>query len=160
MVGQVVYLDSSAVLKRYVREPGSSRVREVFLKAYSGELVLSYSVWNIGEVLGALDRARASGRLSGEAYELARRRFVLEARRMVKLGLALVIPLKIGVLKESWKLLEKHHIYEADALQIASAKYVNAAHFMTGDKRLHEVAVEEGLRSEYLSPSYVGPGSS
>ena len=150
MRGEVVYLDSSAIVKRYVREPGSDVVREIYLKAYSGELKLSYSLWNIGEVLGVFDRARRAGRLSGEAYVTVKRRFLLEARRMARLGLALVVPLKIRVLRETWSLIEKHHIYEADALQIASARHVNAAQLLTGDKRLHEVAVEEKLNSVYL----------
>ncbi len=64
---------------------------------------------------------------------------------MIKLGIILVVPLKIKILKNSWKLVEKYHIYEADAIQIASAKYVDSSQFLTGDKRLHEVAVEEGV---------------
>ena len=59
---RIVYLDSSAIVKRYIREPGSDAVRKVYLKAYSGEVILSLSVWNIGEVLGAFDKARRIGR--------------------------------------------------------------------------------------------------
>jgi len=147
---QIVYLDSSAMVKRYVKEPGSNVVKELYLKAYSGELILSFSMWNIGEVLGAFDRASTSGRLSSDVYKVVRRRFILETKRMVKLGLALVVPLKIKILKETWKLLEKYHIYVADALQIATAKYISAARFMTGDRYLHEVAMKEGLKSTYL----------
>jgi len=146
----VVYLDSSAILKRYIREPGSDQVKELYLKAYSGELTLSYSLWNIGEVLGALDKAVSVGRLDGEAYRIARKRFLLETRRMAKIGLILVVPLKISILRDSWRLLEKHHIYEADALQIASAKYVGASKFISGDKRLSEIAALENLNSTYL----------
>jgi len=47
-------------------------------------------------------------------------------------------------------LIEKHHIYEADAIQITSAKYVKSVEFLTGDRRLHEVALKEGLKSRYL----------
>ncbi len=150
MRGPVVYLDSSAILKRYIREPGSDQVKELYLKAYSGELTLSYSLWNIGEVLGALDKAVSVGRLDGEAYRIARKRFLLETRRMAKIGLILVVPLKISILRDSWRLLEKHHIYEADALQIASAKYMGASKFITGDKRLSEIAALENLSSTYL----------
>ena len=150
MRGPVVYLDSSAILKRYIREPGSDQVKELYLKAYSGELTLSYSLWNIGEVLGALDKAVSVGRLDGEAYRIARKRFLLETRRMAKIGLILVVPLKISILRDSWRLLEKHHIYEADALQIASAKYVGASKFISGDKRLSEIAALENLNSTYL----------
>ena len=146
----VVYLDSSAIVKRYIEEPGSRRVREFFLKAYSGDIVLSYSVWNIGEVLGAFDRARRAGRIDDQIHSVVRRRFLLEVRRMVRTGLVLVVPLKVEILGESWRLVEKHHIYEADAVQIASAKHVEAGEFLTGDERLHEVAMREGLNSTYL----------
>lgn len=151
MRGPIAYLDSSAMVKRYVREPGSDRVKDLYLKAYSGETILSYSLWNIGEVLGALDRAASIGRLDSKAYSTARRRFLLETRRLARLGLLIIVPLRISVLRESWRLLEKHHIYEADALQIASAKYIGATYFITGDKRLSEIASIEKLNSIYLS---------
>ncbi len=48
---QVAYLDASATIKRYIKEPGSGAARELYLKACPGELVLSFSLWNIGEVL-------------------------------------------------------------------------------------------------------------
>ena len=46
--------------------------------------------------------------------------------------------------------MERHHIYEADAVQVASAKHVSASQFLTGDKRLHEMALREGPNSTYL----------
>jgi len=150
MKEQIVYLDSSVIIKRYVEEPGSDIVREFYLRAYSGEVVLSYSIWNIGEVLGVFDRARNIGRIDDEIYNVIKRRFLLETRRMMKLGPVLIIPLRMRVLRECWKLIEKYHIYEADAIQIASARYVNASRFLTGDKRLHEVAIKEKLNSTYL----------
>ena len=150
MRGPVVYLDSSAMVKRYVLEPNSDRVRKLYLRAYSGEVTLSYSVWNICEVLGVFDRARRMGRLDDDGYRVARRRFLLETRRMVRTASAVVLPLKVEILKDCWRLIERHHIYEADALQIVSAKHVNAAEFLTGDEKLHEVALAEGLNSAYL----------
>jgi len=32
-----IYLDSSAIVKRYIEEPGSNVVRELYLKAYPGK---------------------------------------------------------------------------------------------------------------------------
>lgn len=98
----------------------------------------------------AFDRARRAGGVDDEAYRVIRRRFLLETRRMVRLGVALVVPLKLRILREGWKLIERHHIYEADAMQVASAKQVGASQFLTGYKRLHEVALREGLNSTYL----------
>ncbi len=53
---QIVYLDSSAMVKRYVEEPGSEEVRKTYLRVYSGEIIISCNVWNIGEVLGVFDK--------------------------------------------------------------------------------------------------------
>ena len=147
---QIIYLDSSAIVKRYIMEPGSSVVRELYLKAYSGEIILSYSIWNIGEVLGVFNRARNTGRIDSEAYKIAKKRFLLEIRRMIKLGATIIVPLKTRFLRNCWRLIEKHCIYEADAIQIVSAIHVNASQFLTGDKRLHEIAVKEKLNSTYL----------
>lgn len=150
MKDQVAYLDTSAIIKRYIKEPGSDFVRNTYLKAYSGELVLSYSLWNIGEVLGVFDRARNTGRIDSRTYHTVRKRFLLETRRMLRIGLAVVVPLKARIMMSSWELIEKHHIYEADAIQISSARNVNASKFLTGDEKLHEIAGKEGLESIYL----------
>ena len=40
MRGLIAYLDSSSIVKRYVEEPGSKTVRDVYLKAYTADLVV------------------------------------------------------------------------------------------------------------------------
>jgi predicted nucleic acid-binding protein len=50
-----VYLDSNAIIKRYVLEEGSDKVKEIYLEALNGAATLHFSVWNLGEVLEALD---------------------------------------------------------------------------------------------------------
>ena len=64
------------------------------LKAYSGEATISFNIWNIGEVLGILGKAKTDGRLGNKEYTLARKRFPLETRRLIKLGQLIVVPLK------------------------------------------------------------------
>jgi len=135
------------MIKRYVEEAGTEKVRELYVKAYAGDVRLAFSLWNIGEVLGALDKARHLNRISEEDYARARRAFLSETRRLARLGLAMIVPMRSAILVDSWRLLEKHHIYQADALQIASAKYVRATQFLVADERLHEVARSEGLSS-------------
>jgi len=44
---EIVYLDTSALIEKYVMESGSDLVRNYFLKAYSGENILAFSIWNI-----------------------------------------------------------------------------------------------------------------
>jgi predicted nucleic acid-binding protein len=145
--GQTAYLDSSAIVKRYVEEAGTDKVREQYVKAYAGDVKLAFSLWNIGEVLGALDKARYLNRMSEEDYTRAKGTFLSETRRLARLGLAVIVPVKSTILTHSWRLLEKHRIYQADALQIASAKYINATKFLAADKKLHKAACDEGLNS-------------
>jgi predicted nucleic acid-binding protein len=85
-------------------------------------------------VLGALDKAASIGRIDVEAYQITRKRFLLETRRMTRIGLILIVPIKISILRDSWRLMVKHHIYEARALQISSAKYIGASQSLTSDK--------------------------
>ncbi|MEZ0248394.1 MAG: type II toxin-antitoxin system VapC family toxin [Thermoproteus sp.] len=71
-------------------------------------------------------------------------------RRMVKLKICRLVPVNTGVLKASWSYIDRYHIYAADALQIASAKYVGSSVFYTGDGALCEAARREGLNCVLL----------
>ena len=65
----------------------------------------------------------------------------------------LLFYLSLSILKllmTAWSLIEKYHIYEADALQLLSAKHVNSERFYTADTSLHEIALKENLKSEYV----------
>ena len=70
---------------------------------------------------------------------------------MVRLRVLRLIPIRFKLLIECWELLEKHHIYQADALQITSAKAVNATKFLTSDKRVCEAANAEGLETVLIT---------
>lgn len=56
-----IYLDSSAILKRYLRERGTEKVKKVYLEALNGEATLHLSTWNIGEIIGALGKYHRRG---------------------------------------------------------------------------------------------------
>jgi predicted nucleic acid-binding protein len=115
-----------------------------------GNVTLSFSVWNIGEVLGALDKYRRGQWLSDEGYLKARVQFLGETLRFIKLRLIKIVPVSTVLLKQAWSLIEKYHIHQADALQLLSAKRVNSKRFCTADASLHEVALKENLKSEYV----------
>jgi len=146
----IVYLDSSAIVKRYVLETGSDVVGDFYEKVLNGELKVAFSAWNIGEVLGVLDKYFRRGWLGKEDYEMARLQFIGEILKLIRLKLVKIIPVRTELLISTWNLVEKYHIYQADALQVVSAKYIGATNFLTGDKLLFEVAVKEGLNSTYL----------
>ncbi|MCI4435282.1 MAG: type II toxin-antitoxin system VapC family toxin [Ignisphaera sp.] len=73
MSTKIVYLDSSAVVKRYILERGTEVVRALYLSAWNGEVKLCFSLWNIGEVLGVLDKYRERGWLGDSEYKAARK---------------------------------------------------------------------------------------
>ncbi len=54
-----VYLDTSSIVKRYVEEKGSKLVDDVYGRAEVGALRISFSMWNVGELIGALDQHRS-----------------------------------------------------------------------------------------------------
>jgi len=61
MLVRRVYMDSSAITKRYVKEEGTETAQEIYSMAENGSLMLIHSIWNIGEVLGVLDQYRRRG---------------------------------------------------------------------------------------------------
>jgi len=145
-----VYLDSSALIKRYVEESGSEVIQKLYKKAYSGEIKLITSLWNVGEVLGVFDRKRRWKELDEKTHDFVRRAFLTDVKRMSTIGVLEIVPVHSMLLADSWEIIERHHIYQADALQIVSAKYESAHEFYTADKRLSEIARKEGLRTVLL----------
>jgi|GEM_PF-6937162 predicted nucleic acid-binding protein len=69
---------------------------------------------------------------------------------MTRLSVCHVLPIKIGTLKETWKIIEALHFYEANALQLASAKMAGANLFFTSDQELHKTALSMGLNRVHL----------
>ena len=57
------------------------------------------------------------------------------------------------MLIDAWRLIEKYHLYEADALQIVSAKHMKSDALYTSDKKVYETAVKEGIKGIYLGPA-------
>ena len=80
-----LYLDSSAIVKRYISEPDSSTVDYVFDKGWAGELSLATSIWNIGEVFGVLDERRRKGWLNENEFAKSLENFASETVRLLHL---------------------------------------------------------------------------
>ena len=45
---KIVYLDTSAIVKRYIQEAGSDVVASLYSSAWQGDVKISFSLWNIG----------------------------------------------------------------------------------------------------------------
>ena len=150
MTEKVAYLDSSAIVKRYVYETGSEFIRAQYNDVYLGNILISFNVWNIGEVIGVFDRAHRQKRITNEQLDEVMDRFSNETARLKKIGRIRIITLSERLLESSWDVVIKHHTYVADALQITSAIEVGCNEFYTGDEKLHKLALSLGLNSIYL----------
>lgn len=70
MTEKVVFLDNSAILKRYVYKIGSEFIRAQYNEVYLGNVLLSFNVWNIGEVIGVFDRTHRQKGITVEKLDV------------------------------------------------------------------------------------------
>lgn len=140
-----VYLDTSGVVKRYVKERGTEVLDRVYSEAERGRVKVAFSIWNVGEALGVFDRYHRRGAISEEEFGSTLRSMTSETAKMLRLGVLRLLPITSKNLVESWELVLKYHIYAADALQVASAKEAGCELFLGADNTLLEVAEKEKI---------------
>jgi uncharacterized protein len=134
------YFDASALVKRYVRESGTSTVRRLLREERGATSRLSEA-----EIGSALCRRHREGVLSVAQHEraLSALRADLERLEVVELSPELVASVH--------PLLARHTLRAGDAVQLASALFLRAALgseivLVAYDERLHAAALAEGLR--------------
>ncbi|RLG86748.1 MAG: VapC toxin family PIN domain ribonuclease [Thermoprotei archaeon] len=141
------YLDTSALVKRYVSKPSSDIVDRIFSECYRGISRISFSYWNVAEAAVVFDKYE---RRLGLSAKRLMRDLLREMRTLARLHRLVVVDVSPKVLRGSVKVVLKHHIYVADALQIASATMARSSIFVTGDRDLAKVAEDEGLKVIYV----------
>lgn len=142
-----LYLDSSAIMKRYVTEPGTPSTDHVFESAEKGELVITFSVWNIGEVFGVLDERLRRGWLNEKEYAETLNILCDELVKLMRLRVLEVIPIFTSLLVKAWMVLLNHHIYQADALQITTCTHTQSDALISGDEKLVKTSRKQGLKA-------------
>jgi predicted nucleic acid-binding protein len=135
-----VFLDSSALAKRYVEEPGSDRVEKILLSASS----LGVSVLCLPEVLSALCRRRRERSLSHPQYVRAKAALLEDIRD------SNVINITERVVARATELLERWPLRSSDSLHVASAAEWEAELFVSADDRQCAAARAYGLQVEEL----------
>lgn len=133
------YFDTSAVVKRYVLEPGSLRVRGL-LRRHD---FLSSAITPL-EILSALRRRRQTGELSEKNFTAAIRRVGSDRGRWELIELGAV------VLSRAEEVIQQGPMRTLDAIHIASAVVFQAAAglripFVTGDGRQRDAAERMSL---------------
>jgi predicted nucleic acid-binding protein len=135
-----VFLDSSALAKRYVLEPGSVRVDEIMLSASS----MGIAVICVPEVVSALCRRRREKRLTGAQYRQAKQALLEEVAD------ASVVHVTEQVVVRAVELLERWPLRSSDSLHVACAAEWGSDLFVSADDRQCAAAREYGLRVEEI----------
>jgi uncharacterized protein len=146
----LLFLDSSALVKRYVDEIGSDWVRSITAPQANQRLFIARITWV--EVLAAFARLRREGVLSLENVTAVTQTFRYDFDTQYQL-----IELDQSLAQLAGMLAQKHPLRAYDSVQLASAvklqpilaQFPNAfLTFVTGDRRLLAIAQAEGLYTD------------
>jgi predicted nucleic acid-binding protein len=145
----VTYLDTSALVKRFVSEPGSSEIQSLLTE---GEPVASATIAYV-ELYSGLTRRHREGGLSHGQYRLACRRVERDWMALVK------VELGAEILSSARGLIQRHGLRAFDAIHLASALGLQAAAnepvtFVAADQRLLRAATGERLAT--VNPEATG----
>ncbi len=138
-----VFLDSSALAKRYVKEPGSGRVEQILSAASS----LGLSAICLSEVVSGLCRLRREGKLSPQQYAENKWALIQDVEDSV------IIHITDQVVARAVELLERWPLRSSDALHVACAAEWAADLFASADERQCKAARGYGLRVEVVRAS-------
>ena len=135
-----LYLDTSALVKLYVTEDGSERVRSALDQA---DLVATAAIAYV-EARSAFVRRRSEGGLSPAEYGKAVRSLDADWPRY------LILDVSEPLIRQAARAVESHRLRAFDALHLAAAALFRVRMgeplvFATWDGNLRKVAGKEGL---------------
>jgi len=145
----MTYLDTSALIKRFIAEKGSSLV----LALITGEGSVATAKIAYAEVYAGLTRRRREGHLSDSQYALACRQFESDWRAYLRLDL------QDEILLKARDLIQRHPLRGFDAIHLASALSLRGAlgeeiTFAAADGPLLRAAKAERLRPLNVETSH------
>lgn len=140
----IYYLDTSALAKRYVREPGSAQVRALFQR----RRIIAVSRLAYAELAAAVARLARDGSLASSIRD----------RILGQLGpdfsALTVVEVRRAVVERVPAIVLRSPLRGFDAVQLATAvalhEEAGAVDFWTADERLATAARAEGLRATPL----------
>jgi uncharacterized protein len=135
-----VFFDSSALVKRYIEERGSSEVESILRQASS----LGVSIICYPEIISALCRLKRERILSMHTYVSVR------TALMEDLADATICTIAPAVIKHSVALLESNTLRAMDSLHIGCALVWQADLFVSADQRQIAAAKRAGLNTQRL----------
>ncbi|GET38702.1 type II toxin-antitoxin system VapC family toxin [Microseira wollei] len=144
------FLDTSALVKRYIAETGSNWIRSITDVATGNQIALAQITWV--EVLSALARRQREGSLSASDLNLVVQHFREDFENQYEL-----IEIDQALIETAGELVIQYPLRAYDAVQLASALRFqsNLAQipqeqlvFISADNRLLDMAQSEGLLTD------------
>ena len=135
-----VFFDTSAYIKKFIQENGSSEVDSYCQQAS----MLGLSIICLPEMMSALNRKLREGGLLNEDYNHVKKQIMEDLEDIQIINL---IP---EVVDRSISLLENNQLRSLDALHLSCALIWNAELFVSADKRQIQAAENSGLNVLYI----------
>lgn len=135
----MIFLDTSALVKRYIDEPGSKAVEGMFDGGDVAASILAYA-----ETLAALTRRKKAGDLSARALNSCLAAFETDWKRMT------VMPMGPHLLQAIKRVIGRYGLRGADAVHLASAIFLFQSTgvegtFVASDDELLSAAKRESI---------------
>lgn len=135
-----IFVDTSALFKKYVAEPGSNAFEQVLENA--AEIAVSPVTWI--EVHATVERRLRERTLSGQQAEWLRR----EVSRDFAYFLQVVWNQNLE--RKTVEIIRRHALRTLDAIQLASGALSEAGLFVTSDRKLYAKAQRILRRTLYV----------
>ena len=138
----MIYFDSSALVKRYLREEGSDAVKSLI----TGSKVIATSKLAYPEILSAFMRKYRNGEIPGKTHGIVLEKFESDWNKLF------VVEFHDELLPIIRRLMGKYPLRGADAVHLASALWLEqatkeSATFVASDGDLVSAARAESLKA-------------
>lgn len=130
-----IFLDTSALVKRYVKESGTDQLLEILKNADQ----IFVSILAIPETFSLINRLKREKNLEAAEYQRLKN---LIAQDFSNLQICELSP---EVIKESITILEHHQIKTLDALQLSCALICATQNFISADQQQLAIAMKLNL---------------
>jgi predicted nucleic acid-binding protein len=139
-----VYLDTSILTKRYVKEENSDIADNYFHQAQHGETVISLSEINIGEAAVVFDKYSRKMGIDARARLQA---LLTELRGLERSSSVEIYPVSSHIIQNAIKIVLEQHIYIVDAIQLETFIDSGSTIFCSADKELNATARKLGIET-------------
>ncbi|MCP8317116.1 MAG: type II toxin-antitoxin system VapC family toxin [archaeon] len=142
-----LYLDSSAFIKNFSEEAGSSYIGKIFDACEEGKIIVITSQWTIGESLAAIDRKFRRKEIDEREREISMIKVLDSTIQLARIGKLKIVPVREEQVRASWRFIGKHHLSADDALHLLSSIISLTEIFVAADNLLLKAAKSEGFNT-------------